>query len=195
MYDLERVGMIVAERRRIFSIKAAFFAVLMLAALILAIYFAGSEIGFVSALIEFPLVLLAFHLYRKSGARVLLSKEVRGVNIKEHEYGIQHEPGVRLHRRVSAPSTGANRKPSPLRINGNVYLKLESGDIKELSGLYKSHIDIYEEGDTLLKLAGTRFPIVVSRDAKEQPCPLCGEVNKMTECECKRCKLRIFPKS
>ena len=52
-------------------------------------------------------------------------------------------------------------------------------------------MDIYEDGDILVKYAGTRFPVIVSRDAKKQPCPICGEVNDESREECRVCGLGI----
>ena len=52
-----------------------------------------------------------------------------------------------------------------------------------------------EGGRLVLQYAGTRFPIVVSRDVKRQPCPLCGEVNDKSLAECRGCGLGIVKNS
>jgi hypothetical protein len=144
---------------------------------------------------EFPLILLLAATVKKYNARVLLSKEIRGKNIKEYEYGVHASGNAqgKIYRRVGIPLTHANRRASsPLRINGTVYLELENGNVTSISGLYKSHMDIYEDGDILVKYAGTRFPVVVSRDVYKQPCPICGEVNDKSRSECRTCGLSII---
>lgn len=60
-----------------------------------------------------------------------------------------------------------------------------------LRGLYKSHTDIYKDGDVLIKYAGTKYPIVASRDIDSQPCPICGEINRATDARCAHCGLSI----
>ena len=128
----------------------------------------------------------------KSEAKILLSRKITGKNIKEYEYGIQNDGQPPIFRWSNTPNTYANRKTHPRRLNGSVYLELDNGNVKEITGLYKSHIDIYEEGDILLKYAGTKYPVVLSRKIDIQPCPICGEVNDMSADACQSCGLGII---
>ena len=123
---------------------------------------------------------------------VLFTPEIKGRNIKEYEYAIHGNRQERIYRKGNMPHTFTNKKILPLRLNGTVYLKLDDGNIKSISGLYKSHMDIYEDGDILLKYAGTKFPIILSREVKKQPCPICGEVNDETRDVCRSCGLGII---
>ena len=149
-------------------------------------------------------VLLLFALYKifdVQSPSIWFSKEIRGVNIKEDEYVSRKTPGPGLSwRQVGgpaspqpfAPNTGANRRRTPPNIRSRVYLQLEDGNIVTISTLYKSHTELFVEGDTLLKYAGTHFPIVVSREMQKQPCPICGEVNDMSADACHNCGLSII---
>lgn len=194
MYDFEQIKRIVSAKRKALLTKASFLFFPMIAALAVGIIFIGSELSFVCLIAVFPLVFLLFRLLQKSHASVILSKEIRGKNIKEYEYGIQGDGQPSVYRRggLVMPHTYANRKERPLRLNGRVYLELDDGTVKAVSGLYKAHMDIYEDGDELLKLAGTAFPVIVSRYADRQPCPICGEVNDMKDNACKKCGISIW---
>lgn len=191
MYDLDEVKRVVEEKRGAFYKKIAWVAFFMISvAIVVAVDF--SEPSLFSAFVaETVLFFVARKIYLKSGAGILLSGEIKGKNIKEYEYGIQKEARPRIFRMTNLPHTYANNVSAPLRLNGTVYLELENGQIKEISGLFKAHIDIYEEGDVLLKCAGTKYPVVISRRADRQPCPICGEVNDMSSNACRSCGLGI----
>ena len=115
---------------------------------------------------------------------IIFSKGFYGENIKEHEYVTG---GSRLYR-----YGGLRYTYNPQRHKGDVYIRLENGDVTVVSYLPKKHLDIFEIGDTLVCFPGTRYPNVDSREVKEQPCPLCGYVNgKDDEC-CEKCGLKIL---
>ena len=190
-YDEEKISWIVADKRRVFKIRFYIIAALMLGSLAVCIINISDYLSVLCAMIEFPLMLFLARLIKKHDARVLLSKEIRGKNIKEYEYAISGRPRTTVFRRANVAHTFANRASSPMRLNGTVYLELEDGNVTSISGLYKSHMDIYEDGDMLIKYAGTKFPIIVGREVKKQPCPICGEVNDSSRDACKACGLGI----
>ena len=194
LYDEEKISWIIADRRRTFKIRLSLIAGAMLCALVISIINFTDYLTVLCLMAEFPLMLMLAGLLKKYDAKVLMRDEVRGKNIKEYEYAVNSGKGGagRIYRRVNTPMTYGNRRATaPTRINGTVYLELDDGNVTSISGLYKSHMEIYEDGDILVKYAGTKFPVVVIRDVKQQPCPICGEVNDSSRDECRVCGLTI----
>ena len=194
LYDEEKISWIIADKRKAFKIRFILTASVMLLALVISIINFSDYLTVLCLMVEFPMMLMLARLFKKYDAKVLMHGEVRGKNIKEYEYAVQTGKSNtgRIYRKVNVPTThGSRLTPAPMRINGTVYLQLDNGNMTSISGLYKSHMDIYEDGDILVKYAGTKFPVVISRAVKKQPCPICGEVNDMTLDECKGCGLGI----
>ncbi len=194
IYDAEEIAMRVDKKRKVFLKKIGIISFLIISALAVIILNLNDYATVLCVLAEIPLILSFARSFTKHGARTLFSREVSGKNLKEYEYNIYGYTQSRIYHRGIAPRTNVNRKNVPLRLNGTVYLELEDGNIVSLNGLYKSHMDIYEEGDILLKYAGTKFPIVINREVLRQPCPICGEVNDRSTDFCKACGLRIVKK-
>lgn len=192
MYDLKEIEKIVNEKRKNFYIKASVILCAMIISLVLSLLHINDTITVLGIVVEFPLFYFLVKTWNKCEAKVLLKGEIKGKNIKEIEYGIQNDGQPPIYRRGNMPHNMSNRKVHPRRLNGSVYLELENGNIREVTGLYESHMNIYEEGDILLKPAGTKFPIVISRQPKKQPCPICGEVNDMSTDACQNCGLGII---
>ena len=194
LYDEEKISWIIADRRRAFNIRLSLIAGAMLCALVISIINFTDYLTVLCLMAEFPLMLMLAGLLKKYDAKVLMRGEVRGKNIKEYEYAVNSGKGGagRIYRRVNTPMTYGNRRATaPTRINGTVYLELDDGNVTSISGLYKSHMEIYEDGDILVKYAGTKFPVVVNREVKKQPCPICGEVNDNSRDACRVCGLTI----
>ena len=201
MYDSKEIEKMVKQKRKMFITEFAIIITLMIAALILLILNINSSVTFICIVAELLLLFAIYKIFDVQSPSIWFSKEIRGVNIKEDEYVSRKTPGPGLKwRQVGgpaspapiAPNTGANRRRTPPNIRSGVYLQLEDGNIVTLSTLYKSHTELFVEGDTLLKYAGTHFPIVVSREMQKQPCPICGEVNDMSVDACHNCGLRII---
>ena len=201
MYDLEEIEKIVKQKRKMLITEFAIIITLMIAALILLILNINSTVTFICIVAELALLFAIYKIFDVQSPSIWFSKEIRGVNIKEDEYVSRKTPGPGLSwRQVGgpaspqpfAPNTGANRRRTPPNIRSRVYLQLEDGNIVTISTLYKSHTELFVEGDTLLKYAGTHFPIVVSREMQKQPCPICGEVNDMSVDACQNCGLSII---
>ncbi len=204
-YDLNSLCLTVKKNKQGFLTKL--FILISLAA-ICALLIALSCIGEVIILSGgalFVILLLLLKLLDKYNPKILFSGEIKGENIKESEYEIMKRGsytgnGMR-HKQVGghgampyAPNTRANRKAfhKNMHFNGEIYLKSDDGGIHLLTGLYGSHLEIYEEGDVLLKPAGCKFPIVINRETERQPCPLCGEVNGEESAMCGGCGLKIL---
>ena len=201
MYDLEEIKKIVKQKRKMLITEFAIIITLMIAALILLLLNISSTVTFICIVAELALLFAIYKIFDVQSPSIWFSKEIRGVNIKEDEYVSRKTPGPGLSwRQVGgpaspqpfAPNTGANRRRTPPNIRSRVYLQLENGNIVTISTLYKSHTELFIEGDTLLKYAGTHFPIVVSREMHKQPCPICGEVNDMSADVCHNCGLSII---
>ncbi len=192
MYDLKEVEKIVNDKRKSFYIKASAILCIMIISLVLSLISINDTVTVLGIVAEFPLLYFLVKTWNKCEAKILLKGEVKGKNIREIEYGIQNDGYPPIFRWSNTPNTYANRKTHPRRLNGSVYLELDNGSIKEITGLYKLHIDIYEEGDILLKPAGTKYPVVISRKLDKQPCPICGEVNDMSADACHNCGLSII---
>ena len=193
-YDDERISWIISDKRKAFKIRCGIILTLILTFLIVSVINISDYLTVLCSMLEFPLLFLLAMQIKKFDAKTLMSREVRGKNVKEYEYGIHGSSAERIYRRGNMPHTFTNKKILHPRINGTVYLELEDGNVTSISGLYKSHMEIYEDGDMLVKYAGTRFPIVVGRAVKKQPCPLCGEVNDSSRDACRVCGLAIIKK-
>ncbi len=202
MYDSKEIERIVKKKRKMLITEFAIITTLMIAALIMLILNINSTVTFISIVTELALLFAIYKIFDVQSPSIYFSREIRGVNIKEDEYVSRKAPGPGLrYRQVGArtfggppiaPNTGANRRRTPPNIRSRVYLQLEDGNIVTISSLYKSHTELFVEGDILLKYSGTHFPIVVSRDAPRQPCPICGEVNDMSTDACHTCGLPII---
>ncbi len=204
-YDLFDLNLRVQRKQKSFLIRAFVLMLFSLLCVLLIIFLSIGEIIVISGVALFVTFLLCIKLFEKFNPKVLFSKGIKGENLKEGEYEIMKRGsytgnGMR-HKQVGshgampyAPNTRANRKAfhKNMHFSGEVYLKTDDGNIVLISGLYGSHLEIYEEGDILLKPAGAKFPIVVSRDAERQPCPLCGEINGGERKACANCGLKIL---
>ncbi len=192
MYDSKEIERKVKEKRQVFWTKIIIVLFFMLVSLVISIMNFNDTATVLCVIAEFPLFFFIVKIYNKSEAKILLSCKIIGKNIKEYENGIQNDGQPPIFRWSNTPNTYANRKTHPIRLNGSVYLELDNGSVKEITGLNKSHTELFVEGDTLLKYAGTHFPIVISREMQKQPCPICGEVNDMSADACHNCGLGII---
>ncbi len=200
-YDYKEIAKRVSKRRKHFVACLGVVIALMIAALVLIILNLNDVTTFLSIVAELILSFVLYGIFDKHSPKVIFSKEITGINVKEDEYITRKTYGPGLsYRQIGghappmpyAPNTGANKRRTPPSLRGKVYLELENGDIVILSGLYKAHTDIFVEGDTLFKPAGAKYPIVIGRSVSAQPCPLCGEVNDFASSCCKSCGLAII---
>ncbi len=199
-YNRDEIKRTVYEKRKKFIITLSATLLLMIASLVLILLKINDILTFVCIVVEFVLLFVIYRIFEVQQPKIIFSKEIRGVNIKEDEYISRKAPGAALKwRQVGgsaspapiAPNTGANKRQQPPNIRSRVYIKLDNGNIATISSLYKSHTELYEEGDTLLKYSGTQFPIITSRNTSKQPCPICGEVNESLSKKCAGCGLSI----
>ncbi len=191
-YDINAVvARVIARKKKFLTISALLLAILFACGAVM-IFTDGDGLFFGAVLTSAITVFLEFKAFKKFTPSVLFSREVKGENIKEHEINVSGAGGMRMtHRTVVMPNTGENRKAPQRRIRGTVYVKEENGSIAEIGNLSAQHMNFYEDGDVLLKYAGTKFPIVISRPVDVQPCPICGRINANTDDACHTCGLVI----
>lgn len=210
-YDFEKLTLRIRKNKTSFLTRLL---TLVISALICVFVMLLSDLGevkIISGALIFVILMLLLRLFDKFEPKVLFSREIKGENIKEGENEIMkrgsHKGGNLGYRQVGsrtigtrsgaapiASSTRANRKifHKDQHFSGEVYLREDDGNITLLTGLYMSQMEIYEEGDILLKPAGCKFPIVISRETERQPCPICGEINGSERYSCSQCGLEIL---
>lgn len=212
-YDLNHLRLIVQKKQKSFMTKLLILLSLVLICASLIIFIDIGEVIILSGAAIFIIFLLLFKLFDNYAPKVLFSKEIKGENLKESEYEIMKRDsastqglkyrqvgsntvGTRSGAAPIVPSTRANRKAfhKNMHFSGEVYLKSDDGNIHLLTGLYGSHLEIYGEGDILLKPEGCKFPVVLSRETDRQPCPVCGEINGEEREMCSGCGLKILSK-
>ena len=183
-YDIDDIALRVEALKRKFKITGMSCFFIILLSIFITVYFPDTTIVFVCTLAVISATVYFIRFIKRNNPMIIFSKGFCGENIKEHEYVTG---GSRLYR-----YGGLRYTYNPQRHKGDVYIRLENGDVSVVSYLPKKHLDIFEIGDTLVCFPGTRYPNVDSREVKEQPCPLCGYVNgKDDEC-CEKCGLKIL---
>lgn len=199
MYDLEKLSWIIEARRKRFKLWLALFAVMLIAGAVLFIV-GDDNIALYGIIVTVAALVLLGDLWRRYSPTVLFSKEIRGINIKEHEYVESPKGGYTVRRGIAVrggrtySNSGNAKSRRPHVRSAYVYVKLDDGDVRILDGLNSNHTDIYEIGDEILRPAGARYPIVLNRDVEKQPCPLCGRINAMDLDGCAFCGLSIIKK-
>ena len=201
MYDSKEIEKIVKQKKKTLLIKLSIVSALMITSLILSLVNISITVTFVCIVAELVLLFAVYKIFDAQLPSVCFSKEIRGVNIREDEYVSRKAPGLgmRWHqvgtpasRAPVIPKTGANKRRTPPNIRSRVYLQLEDGDVVIISPLCKSHTELFIVGDTLLKYAGTQYPVIINRKVNRQPCPICGEINDMSADSCHTCGLSII---
>ena len=189
-YDLYELRTRVREMRTRFIRMSVVLLFGIVAAVISAIMLKGTTERFVAATLCIILLVGFVRNVAKSHPVSLFSREIRGKNVKEHEYVIR---GRRAYSRyLGFYKSRGQDTGEPRGVIGAVYILEDTGDVTIVDHLHKSHTDIYDDGDRLLKPGGARYPIIIGREVKRQPCPLCGEVNSADDMKCKACGLGII---
>ena len=186
---------------RIKKLKHSFLLKFFCSTLIIAIactviaFFPEKTVTFICALIIIAASVFIIRTLKRYRPRILFSKETEGVNIKEHEFVITNKrltfSARRSFPRLKVKRNNSDKSRTKPPTSAIVYLKLKDGDVTFIDGLSGVQTDVYEIGDTLYKYRGTKYPIIVGREVKSQPCPLCGTVNKSSESRCITCGLGI----
>ena len=113
--------------------------------------------------------------FRVHGKIVDLFYDVRHVNVmKTTSYSI-----------VRKPHSSYWKRENRLRISVS-----EDGQIKllEINQVTEKQAEYYNQGDTVLRIPNTRFPVSAKYVGGRWLCPICGEFNPVEEKSCDFCK-------
>jgi hypothetical protein len=202
-YDLDDLQRRIEAKRKKFLGSIALAAVFDVAAVVAALFVPENKFIVPAAIIILISWAFVGGLVRKYAPSILFSREIEGENVKEHEYyaGIDGKP---IRRRfANLPHNYSNTSPAKRSaIRGIVYLRDKDGEIHRIGGLSATLMDLYEDGDILYKPSGAKYPQIISRTPKHQPCPLCGCLNStesrargsISLSECTSCRLTIIYK-
>ena len=199
MYDLEKLSWIIADRRKRFKLWLTLYVCVFIVGAVL-FFFENKNVMFSGIILAVISIFLTVRLLRRYSPTVLFSREIRGVNIKEHEYvqsargGYSVKRGFAMRTVRTHSNSGHAKSRRPHVRAAYIYVREENGDVVILDGLTSRQTDIYEIGDEVLRPSGARYPIVISREPERQPCPLCGRRNGMDEACCPSCGLDVLKK-
>ena len=178
MYDERDLKLKISKKRQRFVIYLIIALGVLSAGILLMALRLGDTAFFLGIILIITSFVFISNLCAKSSPRVLFSKKVIGKNIKEDIYEVYVRRGVALRpRQVGMPYGGtplSHTKMAKASLRSSVYLKLDNGDVKEIRGMRVEHVELYEDGDVLIKFAGTKYPVIVGRKSERQVCPLCG---------------------
>ena len=203
-YDVSEINRRISrKKRKFFLILFASVAVITLLA-VLMLLGVDRRVTFASGVLAAVVAFFAIRNLRALSPGVIFCREIEGENILESEavvgghvriYQRWNAPrvksitgGDRAFGRVNAPR-GGSTPPPPGCIRGTVYLRHDDGNVSVIEGLSAAQMELYVEGDRLVRHPGTKYPQIIGRPTDEQPCPLCGEINTAADTACRRCGL------
>ena len=193
-YNKEDITKRVKKKQRDFITKAIISFLGIAASSAIAFIFSDVTVVFIGVVAVIGFCVYLFKTVKRYRPAIIFSKEITGINIKEHEFVVTNRRTTFSARRSfyrirPKTFTGGKTRTKP-PTSAIVYLKLPDGDVTFIDKLTNAQTDEYEIGDTLYKYPGTRYPIIVGRAVKAQPCPICGTANKASEERCITCGLR-----
>ena len=182
-------------RRQSFLTKMIAWLLLDSAAVITAAIIRDVTVVFIAVVIVIASAFYMSKTIRRYRPLILFRGEVKGINIKEHEFVVTNKrptfsARIVMPKRNTSSFTGGKTRTKP-PTSAIVYLRLDDGNVTYIEHLTNAQTDIYEIGDTLYKYSGARYPIILDKEVKAMPCPLCGTANKCTEPKCITCGLKI----
>lgn len=186
-YDREELQRRVQDKRETFIKTIVIILLFMLAAVALLLIYKDTTVTFVCAVSIILSVVLIAYSVKKNAPLILFSKDIRGINVKEHEYTTVGQ--TRNSRWLGRYTVG---KVTKSNIHSIVYLRLDDGDVIAIDGHMQAHTDIYEIGDELTRYAGCKYLTITGRDTTKNSCPFCGTVNKNDADTCHGCGLGII---
>ena len=194
-YNEEQIRRCVKERQHAFLVKVTILLALIVACAIIMAVFPEVTVIFVCVLVIIVSTVYLIKISNRYRPMILFSKEVKGINVHEHEYviytkGPSYKKMWYVPRLKTSEFTGGTNRIKTT-VGATVYLRLPDGKVTFIDHLYNGQTDIYEIGDTLYKYPGTRYPVVLEKELEAMPCPLCGTANKHTEPRCITCGLEI----
>ena len=195
MYDEKEIKKRISTKRKVFLVKLIIDLLVLIGGIVFLIIDIDSTLFFRGIVIIILALAYLSILCDKYRPVTLFSREIKGENIKEHIYEVYVRRGVALRPKQVGMGYGgqplSHTRMAKATLRSAVYLKLEKGDIKEIRNMRVEHAELYEDGDVLLKYAGTKYPVIINRESERQPCPICGTINATKDEACLNCNLKI----
>ena len=154
-YNESEIKRRIDGRRRDFILKIIVWVLLDAAALTVAVILTEITPIFISAVTVIISVIFITKAVRRYHPMSLFSGEIKGINVKEHEF-VQTNLRPTFSARIIMPRAktsgfAAQRTRTKAPTSAIVYLKLENGNVTYIDRLTNAQTDIYEIGDTLYK--------------------------------------------
>lgn len=202
MYDERDIRLRVSKRRQRFIIYLFIAVFIFASGIVLLALDLSDTFFFLGIIISLASLVYITKLFASFSPRTIFSSAIKGKNVKEDAYIIHVRSGaggvgsvgIRSSQVGShSPTTVQNHtRTARSRVKASVYLMLDDGNVKEIRGLGKEHIELYADGDMLYKPCGTKYPVILNRYTERQPCPICGAINLTKDEECISCGLKIL---
>lgn len=194
MYDENEISKRVAKRKRLFILSFIIDFLALVGGIVFLVLDLNSSLFFRGIIIIVFSLLFMWITCEKYSPKILFSRSVTGKNIKEHIYEVYVRRGVALRpKQVGMGYGGAplsHTRMAKASLRSAVYLRLENKDIYEIRNMRVEHTELYEDGDTLYKPSGTKYPMIVGRETERQVCPICGTINIAKDEACINCGLK-----
>lgn len=168
MYNEKHVYESAAKRRRTdFLITSVIFLVFIIAAGVAIFFVRHNPIGIAAGCVCIVWLTYSFakSMKRLPPVRIIFSKEFQG-KITAIEYTV--------------PKNDRSAKKAVITVTD------EEGS-KKLTGISLEAASAYSIGDRVLAVAGTQYPIILERESRIIPCPICGKVRPYTSKKCDGC--------
>ncbi len=188
-YDMEEFRTRVRERRESFVRDTVVLLLLLIVAVIVLVCFPETTVTFICVAAIIVSVVLLICTVKKYKPILLYAKEIRGINVKEHEYTVA---GRQRNSRWFGRYTLGSSRVAKSNIHSIIYLRLEDGDVVAVDGHMQVHTDLYEIGDELTRYSGAKYLLITGKDVEKNPCPICGTVNTDGKFRCDGCGLGII---
>lgn len=195
MFDEKELALRIAKKRRSFLIEFIIDILVLIGGAVFLVLDINNSLFFRGIIIIVFALLFLWRILDKYAPLVLFSREIKGKNIKENIYEVYVRRGVALAPKQAGMGYGgrplSHTRMAKASLRSAVYLKLDNGDVKEIRNMRVEHIELYEDGDTLFKPAGAKFPMIAGRETERQVCPLCGTINAVKDGACLTCGLQM----
>ena len=196
MYDEKELKLRIFKKRQFFIVYLAIALAILAGGITLLALNLSDTLFFLGIVIIIAALIYITGLLNKFSPLILFSRGIRGKNIKEDVYEVYVRRGIALAPKQAGMGYGgrplSHTRMAKAALRSAVYLKLDGGDIREIRNMRVEHVELYEDGDTLYKPAGAKYPVILGRAVERQPCPLCGTINAVTEGACITCGLKII---
>ena len=137
-YDMEEFRARITLKRNAFVRDLTILLLLVLCAVAVLIIYPETTVTFICAILIIVLVALLIYTVKKYKPVLLYAKDLKGINIKEHEYTLS---GRQRNSRWFGRYTLGSGRISKSNIHSIIYLRLEDGDVIAIDGHMQVHTD------------------------------------------------------